>query len=218
MPPQPSYATHSSQQQAQQQQPPPPSVPGYGVAPPQQNPYLQSPAAATSDVPTKTEEYASYRGPSAYPTAFQPSSSHPAPPSHSHLYRTPSIPTRPSASDIPTSIDPAASPSASAYSRASFTLPGAMDSKQQQPQQQQLDQRNTYPGPAPARRESAYYDQAQAQAQAAHQRRASIQQQAPPQQPQSQQPYYPNTAATGQSSYQGAPPMSTWGATHGQAI
>ncbi|KAM5462493.1 Global transcription regulator sge1 [Microsporum audouinii] len=238
MPPQPPYATHSSHQphqqaqhhqQHQQQPPPPPSVPGYGVAPPQQNPYLQSPAAATSDLPPKTEEYGAYRGPASYPTAFPPSSAAPPP---SHLYRTPSIPTRPSASDIPTTIDPAGSPSTSAYSRASFSLPGAMDSKpppqqqtqqtqqQQQQQQQPLDQRSTYPGPAPTRRESGYYDQAQAQAQAqaAHQRRTSIQQQAPQQPQPTQQPYYSNTAATGQSSYQGAPPMSTWGATHGQAI
>ncbi|EFR03476.1 cAMP-independent regulatory protein pac2 [Nannizzia gypsea CBS 118893] len=117
---------HPSHQQHPSQQPPPPSVPGYGVAPPQQNPYLQqSPATAASDLPSKSEEYASYRGPSAaaaYQNAAAAAAAAAYPPSSAaasaapHIYRTPSIPTRPGPSDMPpTSLDPAGSPNASTH-------------------------------------------------------------------------------------------------------
>lgn len=156
---------------------------GYPVQP-AANPYL-NPAAASSDIPPKTEDYSSFRTPAGY-SAFEPlnppmSQQHlphsmnrqppqPAHPNHTQpqLYRTPSIPGRPG--EVPTSVDPNVT-SPHAYARSSFSMPENSQQQQQQPQPQpqpqppqQLDQRTmaqpTYNGNG--RRESnpvpSYYN------------------------------------------------------------
>ncbi|WEW61930.1 Global transcription regulator sge1 [Emydomyces testavorans] len=208
------------------QQPGP--IPGY--APIQGHPpYIQNPAAS-SEMPPKTEDYSTFRGPAGYATGYEPANQ-PMPhmpstmnrPHHApnpSLYRTPSLPGRNVQPDIPQSVDPNAQQNPASYQRSSFSVQSGVEGNQP------LDQRNmpqsTFDASAP-RRDSgnAYYNGGDSQQQQQqqqpplpppqqpqqHQRQPSVPQQSPQQQPQ-QSPYY---AAGGQQAYQSAQPhISSW--------
>lgn len=204
---------------------------GYAVGPsgmpphPSQNPYMPSPAGST-DMPPKTEDYSAYRNPpptNPYAPGFDPMSqqamSHMPPsmnpvsrPPPGAAYRTPSF-SAGRGMDSPASVDPNAPGAQTAYSRASFSLPGAIDSA---PPPQQLEPRGSM-GQAPfdmaARRDStavppqgSYYNggdtrpqqpspHQQAQQQSQQQQQQQGQQLPPPQQQSPprphQQPHHP---------------------------